>query len=571
VTASPGRRVGVGHALAFAGAALLLAAAPFVLLPYPLTLLTLALVFGLFAFGLDLAWGRAGVVSIGHAAFFGLGAYGSAIAAAREVPMVLGGAAGVVLAALVALAVGLAGLGRRSLPSTMAVLTLALTLAMSQGARSWTSLTNGTNGLVVFSGSGVVGTYYRTAAIVLVTVGVVWFVILRGALGRRFVAIRMNQQRAEHLGIDPRRTKIVAFVISAAVSALAGAVAAPVIGLVSPSAAGIVMSTEVLVWLAVGGLGTISGAFLGAGLVTIGDQLLGDVLGSWYLLMMGVVFLLVVRFAPEGLVGLVRAALRRPLREKSAAGALLDRTGAPPAARPLADGPSRTAIEARDVRKGFGAVPVIQGVDLTVAPGEVVCLIGPNGAGKTTFLSVLAGEHAPERGTISIAGQDVTDRAPHERARRGLGRMFQIPSVFLDLTPRQNLAIARSEGLHPPMPLPLYDRFAESDTMLARDLSLADRRALELAMVLSWGPEILLLDEPAAGLSHEDSVELARTLRDVAVRTGCSLVAVEHDMEIVREMADRVVVLAEGRILVEGSMDEVAAHDEVRRAYLGVA
>jgi branched-chain amino acid transport system permease protein len=571
VTASPGRRVGVGHALAFAGAALLLAAAPFVLLPYPLTLLTLALVFGLFAFGLDLAWGRAGVVSIGHAAFFGLGAYGSAIAAAREVPMVLGGAAGVVLAALVALAVGLAGLGRRSLPSTMAVLTLALTLAMSQGARSWTSLTNGTNGLVVFSGSGVVGTYYRTAAIVLVTVGVVWFVILRGALGRRFVAIRMNQQRAEHLGIDPRRTKIVAFVISAAVSALAGAVAAPVIGLVSPSAAGIVMSTEVLVWLAVGGLGTISGAFLGAGLVTIGDQLLGDVLGSWYLLMMGVVFLLVVRFAPEGLVGLVRAALRRPLREKSAAGALLDRTGAPPAARPLADGPSRTAIEARDVRKGFGAVPVIQGVDLTVAPGEVVCLIGPNGAGKTTFLSVLAGEHAPERGTISIAGQDVTDRAPHERARRGLGRMFQIPSVFLDLTPRQNLAIARSEGLHPPMPLPLYDRFAESDTMLARDLSLADRRALELAMVLSWGPEILLLDEPAAGLSHEDSVELARTLRDVAVRTGCSLVAVEHDMEIVREMADRVVVLAEGRILVEGSMDEVSAHDEVRRAYLGVA
>nr|WP_275585496.1 ATP-binding cassette domain-containing protein [Blastococcus saxobsidens] len=532
--------------------------------------MTLALVFGLFAFGLDLAWGRAGVVSIGHAAFFGLGAYGSAIAAARDVPMVLGGAAGVGIAVLVALGVGLAGLGRRALPSTMAVLTLALTLAMSQGARSWTWLTNGTNGLVVLSDSGVVGTYYRTAAIVLVTVALVWFVVLRGALGRRFVAIRINEQRAEHLGIDPRRTKIVAFLISAAVSALAGAVAAPVIGLVSPSAAGIVMSTEVLVWLAVGGLGTISGAFLGAGLVTIGDQLLGDVLGSWYLLMMGVVFLLVVRFAPEGLVGLARAALRRPLRERAAGGALLEPVGASLTPRPAAAGSSEPAIGARDVEKGFGAVPVIQGVDLTVAPGEVVCLIGPNGAGKTTFLGVLAGEHRPERGTIWIAGDDVTTRAPHERARRGLGRMFQIPSVFLDLTPRQNLAIARSEGLHPPVPLPLYDRF-DSDTMLARDLSLADRRALELAMVLSWGPEILLLDEPAAGLSHEDSIELARTLRDVAERTGCSLVAVEHDMEIVREMADRVVVLADGRILVEGSMDEISAHDEVRRAYLGVS
>jgi branched-chain amino acid transport system permease protein len=149
--------------------------------------------------------------------------------------------------------------------------------------------------------------------------------------------------------------------------------------------------------------------------------------------------------------------------------------------------------------------------------------------------------------------------------------MFQIPSVFLDLTPAQNLAIARAEAVQQPVALPLFDRFLEADDAPARELSLADRRALELAMVLSWGPRVLLLDEPAAGLSHEDSIALARTLRDVAERTGCTLVAVEHDMEIVRELADRVVVLADGRILVEGSMEEVSAHDEVRRAYLGVA
>ncbi|SFE91133.1 branched-chain amino acid ABC transporter ATP-binding protein/permease [Blastococcus tunisiensis] len=564
------RRVGRGHALALVGAALALAAAPFLLLPYPLTLLTLALVYGLFAFGLDIAWGRAGVVSIGHAAFFGLGAYGAAIASARDIPVLLGVAGGVVAALVLALVIGLAGLGRRALASTMAVLTLALTLAVSQGARSWTGLTNGSNGLVVLSDSGVVGTYYRTAGIVLGTVVVVWLIVLRGSLGRRFVAIRLNQQRAEHLGIDPWRTKLIALLISAGISALAGAVAAPVIGLISPSISGIVMSTEVLVWLAVGGLGTITGAFLGAGLVTIGNQLLGDVIGSWYLLMMGVLFLLVVRFAPEGLVGVVRSVIRRPLREKAAGGAVLAGTGAPPPDRSTATagGP---VLRARDVEKDFGPVPVIQGIDLDVAAGEVVCLIGPNGAGKTTFLAVLAGEHVPERGRVWIAGRDVTARPAHERARMGLGRMFQIPSVFLELTPAQNLALARAEGVHPPAPLALYDRFTSTDDMLAKDLPLADRRALELAMALSWGPEILLLDEPAAGLSHEDSVALARTLREVAERTGCTLVAVEHDMEIVRELADRVVVLADGRILVEGSMDEVSAHDEVRRAYLGVA
>jgi branched-chain amino acid transport system permease protein len=564
------RRVGARHAVALAAACLALAAAPFVLLPYPLALFTLALVYGLFAFGLDIAWGRAGVVSIGHAAFFGLGAYGSAIAAAHDVPMVLGAAGGVAAAVVVAVLVGLAGLGRRAMPATMAVLTLALTLVMSQGARSWTWLTNGTNGLVVFAGGGVVGTYYRTAAIVLVTVVLVWFVVLRGPLGRRFVAIRADQQRAEHLGIDPRRVKTTALAVSGAVSAVAGAAAAPVMGLVSPSAAGIVISTEVLVWLAVGGLGTISGAFLGAGLVTIGEQTLGDVLGSWYLLLMGVLFLVVVRFAPEGLVGLGRSLLRRPHREKAAGGAVLTGPAGTPPVLPSVDG-AAPAISAQDVGKDFGPVPVIKGIDLQVAAGEVVCLIGPNGAGKSTFLGILAGEHIPERGQVGLAGQDVTGWAPHDRARLGLGRLFQIPSVFLDLTPAQNLAIARAEAVQQPVALPLYDRFLEADDAPARELSLADRRALELAMVLSWGPRILLLDEPAAGLSHEDSIALARTLREVAERTGCTLVAVEHDMEIVRELADRVVVLADGRVLVEGSMEEVSAHDEVRRAYLGVA
>jgi branched-chain amino acid transport system permease protein len=214
-------------------------------------------------------------------------------------------------------------------------------------------------------------------------------------------------------------------------------------------------------------------------------------------------------------------------------------------------------------------VPVIQGVDLEVPAGQVLCLIGPNGAGKTTLLSIVGGDLVAEKGRIALFGRDVSDWASHRRARLGLGRLFQIPSVFLELTPRQNLLLARAEARRViELPADLR-RFELQDSLRAQDLPLADRRALELAVVLTGGPDVVLLDEPAAGLSHEDSIRLARTLRTVAEEADCTLVTVEHDMEIVRELADRVVVLANGRVLVDGSMDEVARHDEVRSAYLG--
>jgi branched-chain amino acid transport system permease protein len=563
------RRVGRRHVVAIAITCAGLAAAPFLLLPYPLGLLTLALAYGLFAFGLDLAWGRAGVVSIGHAAFFGLGAYGVAIASDRGLPVLPMAAGAVLAAALVAWLVGRSGLSARAQASTMAVLTLALTLIAEQAARSLLGLTNGGNGLFVPS-SGVVSNFYRTALVVVVVVVVVWLVVLRGALGRRFLAVRVNESRAAHLGIDPQRTKTLAFVLSAAVAAIAGAVAAPVMSLVSPSVAGIIMSTQVLVWVAVGGRGTIAGAFVGAALVTIGQQYLGDAIGSWYLLVLGLAFILVVRFFPAGLVGGVLTLLRRPVAEQAAQGAALD-SGRPRRreGRAGTDAPGATALDITGVVKSFGPVPVIRGVDLQVPAGQVLCLIGPNGAGKTTLLSIVGGDLVAEKGRIALLGLDVSNWAPHRRARLGLGRLFQIPSVFLELTPRQNLLLARAEARRViELPADLR-RFELQDSLRAQDLPLADRRALELAVVLTGGPDVVLLDEPAAGLSHEDSIRLARTLRTVAEEADCTLVTVEHDMEIVRELADRVVVLANGRVLVDGSMDEVARHDEVRSAYLG--
>ncbi|HEX7297582.1 MAG TPA: ATP-binding cassette domain-containing protein [Solirubrobacteraceae bacterium] len=541
--------------------------APYLLAEFPLTVLTLALAFGLFAFGLDIAWGRTGVFSIGHAAFFGVGAYAAAIAFNHAFPGVLAAAGAVLASAFVAYLVAFAGLRAKAVASTMAVLTMALTLLAAQVALSWLSVTNGSNGLFVIAGD-VTSQYYLTAAVVFAAVLAVWLLVLRGRLGRRFLAVRVNELRAEHLGIDPVATRTTAFVLSAALAALAGALAAPSLGLVSPEAAGIDMSTQVLVWLAVGGRGTVSGAFLGAGALTFAQQYVSEAVGDWYLFGLGAAFLLVVRLAPEGIVGLLLSRIGALRSSYAAQGAFFDvraRTNHDHARGTLGD----QALSITDATKSFEALPVIQDVSVAVPAGQIVCLIGPNGAGKTTLLNIVAGDLDAERGLICISGQDVTRWPPHRRAELGLGRLFQIPSLFLELTPSQNMLLARSEG-RPSVSLPpSLERFVDDDGRPASDLSLADRRSLELAMALAWGPEVLLLDEPAAGLSHEDSVGLAQTLRQLADASGHTLVIVEHDMEIVRELADRVVVLANGRLLVDGSMDDVVGNADVRAAYLG--
>jgi len=551
-----------------------LGAAPFLLVPYPLALLTLALAYGLFAFGLDLTWGRTGVVSIGHAAFFGIGAYGSAIAANNNLPLLVGAIGGIVVATLVAWIIGMIGLGTKTLPSTMAILTLALTLLVEQVALSWRGVTGGSNGIYV-PGSGVVIDYYRTALLTVIVVAVVWLWVIRGRWGRRFLAVRSNEKRAAHLGINLHATKTFSFCISAAVAAVAGATAAPVMGLVSPGAAGIILSAQVLVWLAVGGRGSIAGAFIGAGIVSIGQQYLGDAIGSWYLLVLGIVFILVVRFAPAGLLGTARSLLRRPLAESAAQGARLDAADIRLAdssgdSESSTTGRGQTALQISGVTKSFNSTHVLRGVTMEIMKGEVMCLIGPNGAGKTTLLHTITGGQLLDSGQVRLFDEDISTWSIHARSQAGLGMVFQIPSIFPDLTPAQNIQLASSEALNP-APLPdVYARFLDDHSRIATDLPLADRRALEMAMVLVWNPSVILLDEPAAGLSHEESMSLAHRLRNIANQTGCTLLTVEHDMEIVRELAERVVVLADGAVLLDGTMSEVSANEAVKHAYLGV-
>ena len=526
-------------------------------------LFALGIVYGLFAFGLDLAWGRAGVVSIGHAVFFGLGAYGVAIAQTRGTSSLLGAVAGVAAAAALAAVIGAIGLRRAANPSTMAVLTLATTLLASKAAIAWTSVTGGSNGLFVLPPDSMSGYYWVCFAASAAIVGAVWAGILRRPLGNRWLAIRLNERRAEHLGMPVYRSQVIAFALGGVISAVAGALAAPLLSTVSAEQVGILLSTQVLVWLAIGGRATLLGPFIGAIAATYGEDALAGTLGDVYLLLLGIAFVGVVLFLPQGAAGLLRAGRQAADTTPKAASA-----GRAPAIATA----SRDVLVADRIVKRFEGAVAVDGPTLRVADREVVCLIGPNGAGKTTLLNVISGALSPESGVITLGATELTGTPPFRRVVAGLGRTFQVPSLFPGLTVAEHLILARQQG-RAITELPAAYRELEDahGHTPAEALSMSDRRSLEIAMTLCLRPRVLLLDEPAAGLAHQETRSLARSLLSIRDTLGCSIVAVEHDMDIVRELADRVVCLHQGQVIADGTMDEVSADAGVRSAYLGAA
>ncbi|MEF9887254.1 branched-chain amino acid ABC transporter ATP-binding protein/permease [Streptomyces sp. P9-A4] len=567
-----------------------LLAAPFGLDAFALATLTLGLCHGLFAYGLDLSWGRAGLLSVGHAAFFGLGAYAVALAQEHELSVSLTVPAAVLAAVAIAIPVVRVGLAAPVPDAPLILLTIGVGLLLQRAATTLTPVTGGTNGLSV-SGTDVVTSYYFTLGAVACVVGVCALFLVRGRFGARLIAAARNPERAAQSGVDGPWVRSVAFGASAAVAALAGALYAPVAGLVSPTVFGLGLSTSVLIWLALGGRESTVGPFLGAVAVTVGQQFLGATWQGWYVLALAALFLLVVRLAPGGLTAAPRrllagpgpavrlpASARRAGRGRTRTSDAEGRAGGGDAesAPPHSEDVESTGTDAgvdplvlSGVRKAFGPVEVLSGVDLTVAPGQCVCLIGPNGAGKSTLLSVVAGQLASDSGTLRIFGTDAARLPVHRRVRLGVGRMFQIPSVLAELSPADNLDLARMDApVTAELPAEFLD-LAEDRVRPAGTLPLADRRRLELAMVLVAAPRLLLLDEPAAGLGPDDARRLTRELREVNRRTGCAMLVVEHDMEIVRELADEVVVLAGGGVLARGPLDTVAADPAVRAAYLG--
>lgn len=229
-------------------------------------------------------------------------------------------------------------------------------------------------------------------------------------------------------------------------------------------------------------------------------------------------------------------------------------------------------LETRALKKHFGGVQVINGIDFQIDEGEIRCVIGPNGAGKSTFFRLITGEHRPSEGSVHFLGRDMSHVLPHERIRMGMSIKFQIPGVFADLSVRQHLQLSlhRAKDARPGRLDELLQGFllAREADVLARNLSHGKKQWLEIAMAVSLRPKLLFLDEPVAGMSVEETHatgELIKRLR----ASGLTMMVVEHDMTFVKQIATRVTVLHGGRLLADGPLDEILARDDVAEVYLG--
>ena len=238
------------------------------------------------------------------------------------------------------------------------------------------------------------------------------------------------------------------------------------------------------------------------------------------------------------------------------------------------------------ITKRFGSLTAIENVTLSVEPGELRAIIGPNGAGKTTFFNLISGLFPPSSGSVKFDNRDVTGLTPEERVRRGMARTFQITEIFPELTVSDNLRIAvelaAGYGLSPWLGAAgraqvngRLDELLEAGNLTPKRklrvgaLSHGDQRAVEIMMALALKPRLLLLDEPTAGMGDQETHDVARLVRRLHRREGLTIMLIEHDMRVVFNLADRIMVLAEGRVLAEGSPAEIAANEDVQRAYLG--
>jgi branched-chain amino acid transport system permease protein len=553
------------------------AAVPLLFSRYWLYVVTLGVVYAVVAGSLVVLTGWVGQVSLAQASFMGIGAYVTVAAYHHwDLPFWAGAILGVVATVPVTLVVGLVAL--RLSGFYLAAATVAFALAMQRFVFQFDWLTGGSSGFAAPRPSlpGLVLRSDRsTWCLVVVVAGLLAagaVKLRRSPLGRTFGAVRTSERAARSLGIDVTRTKLIAFAVSGAIAALGGALYAGVVGRLSPVGFDIAPSVLFLAIALVGGIEYLSGALVGGLAYVLTPELARgvEISGNWVTFILAGLLLVAVAVAPRGVVGMLQR--RTAVVEVDADAdepdtAALDELAARWGGRVV---PPALALDGATVR--FGGVTAVDGVSLEVAPGAVVGLIGPNGAGKTTCFNVLTGFLSPTAGRVLIDGVALRREPPERRAARGLARTFQTPLLFAGETVLGNLLVAargRAEaGAEAMVVLRALGLAAYADAPV-RNLPFGLQRMVEIARALMTRPAVLLLDEPAAGLSGAETDWLGRLLAELPARLGLSVVLIEHDVELVMTVTKRIYVLDFGVLIAAGSPAEVRADPAVQRAYLG--
>lgn len=551
---------------------------------------------------------NSGVLSFGHAAFMGMAAHISALLtmppaikagalpdlppflAQLELPFLASLVITVAIVTLVAFLVGIPICrlgGSEAAIATLGLLMIAYSVLV--GARD---LTRGSQALYGVPQSVNIGVALALAVAAILVVRTYrdsrWGLMLR--------AVREDEPAAMAVGIRPDRMRLIGWTLSGAVAALAGVMLGHFLAVFSPKEFYFDITFAILVMLIIGGFSSTTGAVLGAVLVTVLIEILrrieqsgvfesagiGQVFGLTEI-GLSIAVLWVLYRHKDGLLGHLefsdlwsrRKTMGDVVRQ---ADARAPQASSSAVAQASESPPPSAGLQSRGIGKTYGGVVALDGVDLTVRPGEIVGLIGPNGSGKTTLLGCIAGTHQPTSGTVEIDGVAATGSASNTMARLGIGRTFQTLRPFGRMSALDNVAVAvasagtvRGGRSRVAAARALLDTFgiAGFADREARTLAYGQQRRLEIARAMALNPRYLLLDEPAAGLNDEESDDLLSTLEGVRRKHGLGILIVDHDLRLIMRLCDRIVVLNKGNVIADGSPEAIRGNDAVRTAYLG--
>jgi len=576
------------------------------------------LVWGLFGIGFDILFGYTGLLSFGQSAFYGTGGMVAAwlLTKAGFPHVVTALVVGMVAAAVVGYLVGLVALRRTGIYFAMITVAIAEVFFFVEfnPLAHWTGGENGLPGVPAPAFHfGSMSLRFDTGWSLYPFLAFCYFVgvvialrIVRSPVGAVLRAIRENPLRASAVGHNIHAYKLTAFVVAAAYAGFAGGLLGVLQAFMPPDAFTFDTSGQLVMQTAIGGRGSLFGPLVGAAVwLFLQDFLQGTLkLGATWKLVLGVVFVLLVFFLRQGIIGAIRdlygwAARKRKGAAARPATARTGVEGAPRAASarlesaawmtPVHHANERHTgpiLQTAGLTKRYGGIVANSDIDFTVNAGELRGIIGPNGAGKSTFFKMLTCEVPPSAGRIVFEGRDITGMSVTDVCQLGLTKSYQVNQLFNRLTVRENVTIAALAELRGKFRLDLLRNLVKipglreqvertlelvglTDRMDApvAQLAYGEKRRLEVGLALASSPSLLLLDEPLAGMSPRERVETVQLLKSIS--HGRTMIIIDHDVDSLFELAERITVMHQGRILLEGTTDEIKGNETVQEAYLG--